>query len=103
MSFSTLRDIFTSRRLDVDYAVRSLLFLESPSNVKEYLTNVHLVAFHGFDLNKEKRWRGYPCKSNQVAPIIQKNLTNPGYMNKYAAKLSFDISRFMEFLDAYTK
>lgn len=101
MSFSTLRDIFAGR-VGVDSCVRSVLFLKSPSNVKKYLKNVHLLVFHGYDDRKNERWKEYPCSQN-VAPILEKDFSDPVFMDKYALKLSFDIARFMEFLEGYTK
>ena len=101
MSFSTLRDIFAGR-LDVDSCVRSVLSMKSPSNVKKYLRNVHLAVFYGYDDKKNERWKDYPCGQN-VSPILEKDLSDPVFMDKYALRLSFDIARFMEFLEGYTE
>lgn len=38
-----------------------------------------------------------------IVPIRDKDLSNPKFMNKQANKLSFDISRFTEFLSGYNK
>jgi len=101
MSFSALRDIFIGRA-DTDYCVRSLLFLKSRSNAKNYLTNVHLVAFPGRDSQKNKRWKNYPHSEKQnVTPILQKHLLDSDFIDKHSERLSFDISRFTEFLDGY--
>lgn len=100
MSFSSLRDIFIGR-LGPDYCVKSLLFLKSPKNVKEYLVGIHKVAFPDGDLNKNKRWRAY-IRVPSVIPIRERNLSNPNFIDNQANKLSFNISRFIEFLDGYT-
>jgi len=104
MSFSALRDIFIGR-LNADYCVKSLLFLKSPNNVKKYLTGIHYVVFPDGDARKMKKWRAYPRVKGapNVIPIRGRDLSNPDFMNKQADKLSFDISRFIEFLDGYTK
>lgn len=101
MSFSGLRDIFIGR-LGADHCVRSVLFLKSPKNVKEYLIGIHKVTFPDGDEYKNKRWYSVTGTQN-VIPISEKDLSNVGFMNKQAHKLSFDISRFIEFLSAYTK
>ena len=101
MSFSGLRDIFIGR-LGTDYCVRSVLFLKSPKNVKEYLVGIHKVTFPDGDESKNKRWHSVTSTPN-VIPISEKDLSNVGFMNKQAHKLSFDISRFIEFLSGYTK
>lgn len=104
MSFSGLRDIF-SGRLGTDYCVKSLLFLKSPNNAKEYLVGIHKVAFPDGDTNKNQRWFAYPSVKGtpNVIPIRERDLSNPMFMDKQADKLSFDISRFTEFLSGYTK
>lgn len=104
MSFSGLRDIFIGR-LGADYCVRSVLFLKSPKNVKEYLVGIHKITFPDGDKSKNKRWHAYHSVTGtqNVIPIREKDLSNVRFMNKQANKLSFDISRFIEFLSGYTK
>lgn len=104
MSFSGLRDIF-SGRLGTDYCVKALLFLKSPNNAKEYLIGIHKVVFPDGDESKNERWLAYPrvVGAPNVIPIREKDLSNPKFMDKQADKLSFDISRFTEFLSGYTK
>lgn len=104
MSFSGLRDIFIGR-LGADYCVRSVLFLKSPKNVKQYLVAIHRVAFPDGDEVKNEKWFAYPnvAGTPNVVPIREKDLHNPRFMKKQANKLSFDISRFIEFLSGYTK
>jgi hypothetical protein len=104
MSFAVLRDIFAGR-FGTDYCVKSLLFLKSPNNVKEYLVGIHKVTFPDGDKDKNKKWRAYPrvVGTSYVIPIREKDLSNPLFMNKQADKLSFDISRFTEFLTGYNK
>jgi len=41
--------------------------------------------------------------TSNVIPIRESDLSDPEFMDKQADKLSFDISRFTEFLDGYTK
>ena len=104
MSFSALRDIF-SGRIDSDYFVKALLCLKSPNNAKEYLVGIHKVTFPDGDKNKNQRWAAYPqvADTPNVIPIRVSDLSNPEFLDKQAVKLSFDISRFTEFLDGYTK
>lgn len=104
MSFSALRDIFIGR-VGADYCVKSLLFLKSPDNVKEYLIGIHKVAFPDGDTSKNEKWRAYPNVKGapNVIPIRERDLSDPKFMSKQANKLSFDISRFIEFLAGYTK
>lgn len=104
MSFSALRDIFAGC-VGADYCVRSVLFLKSPNNVKEYLIGAHKVAFQRGDSGKSKRWQAYPriAGALNVRPIKNRDLTNREFMKNHANKLSFDISRFIEFLTGYTK
>jgi len=104
MSFSDLRDIFIGS-VGADYCVKALLFLKSPSNVKEYLTGIHKVTFPDGEKRKKEKWRAYPRVKGKpnVIPIKEKDLSNLEFMNKQADKLSFDISRFTEFLAGYNK
>ena len=102
--FSALRDIFAGR-LGTDNCVRSLIFLRSPSNTKEYLKCIHRITYADEDISKNEIWRAYPNISGvqRVEPIRKKDLTSSRFMNKQANKLSFDMSRFSEFLIGYTK
>ena len=104
MSFSGLRDIFVGRT-GADYCVRSILFLKSPKNVKQYLIGIHKVAFPDGDKSKNEKWHAYPhvIGAQNVNPIREADLSDSVFMNKQADKLSFDISRFAEFLGGYAK
>lgn len=104
MSFSALRDIFIGR-LDADYCVKSLLSLKSSNNAKEYLVTVHRNTFPSGDTSKDERWRVYPSLPGRqsVMPIHEKDLSSSKFMDMQSNKLSFDISRFVEFLMGYTK
>ena len=104
MSFSAIRDIFIGR-LSADYCVKSLLFLKSPSNVKEYLIGIHKVTFPKGDAQRKERWAAYPHVKGapNVVPIKESDLSDPEFMSKQADKLSFDVARFIEFLAGYTK
>jgi hypothetical protein len=103
MSFSALRDVFIGRS-DADYCVRSIIFLKSEVNAKNYLRNVHEVAFTSGDSYKDERWGSYPAvRRQQTTPIKTKDLNDSEFMGKQARRLYFDVSRFVEFLDGYMK
>lgn len=104
LSFSDLRNIFMGA-VGAEYCAKALLFLKSPYNAKEYLTGIHKVAFPNGDTRKKEKWNAYPkIKSSlNVNPIQEKDLSDPEFMKKQANKLSFDISRFTEFLTSYNE
>lgn len=104
MSFSSLRDIFLGR-LDANFCTKTLLSLKSPNNAKEYLRRVHKVIFPQEDKRKKERWNRYPRVEGapKIAPILEKDLSNSLFINRQTNKLSFDISRFTEFLDGYAR
>jgi hypothetical protein len=104
MSISVLRDIF-SGRVGEGNCVRAILFLKSPKNAKEYLRCIHNVVFPDGDLSKEKKWQGYSeiTHISSVIPIKGKDLADRKFMNEIAEKLSFDISRFIDFLSGYAE
>jgi len=102
MSFSALRDIFLGRA-DADQCVQDLLSLKSPNKTRQYLVKVHEIVFPFGDRNKNKRWNIYSDASSSVSPIKEKNLSDREFMKKQANKLSFDISRFTDFLAGYTQ
>lgn len=92
-------------KVGLDYCAKALLFLKSPNNAKEYLTGIHKVVFPHGDSSKEERWDAYlhVVKALGVTPITDEDLANTKFMSRQADKLSFDISRFTEFLTGYTK
>lgn len=102
MSFSALRDIFVGR-VGTGDCVEALLSLKSPNKARQYLVRVHNVVFPDGDIYKNERWKVYPCGSSSIIPINERNLSDPEFMKKQADKLSFDISRFTDFLAGYTK
>lgn len=102
LSFAGLRDLFLGR-LDANYCVKSLLSLKSPSNAKEYLVAIHERTFPNGDTRKTEKWREYPNRPASVTPIKNLHLTDPKFLAKQADKLSFDISRFIEFLMGYNQ
>ena len=103
VSFSSLRDIFVGR-IGADYCAKALLFLRSPNNVKEYLAGIHKIAFPRGDADKVRKWSAYTHVSRpQAVPIVKSDLLDPEFLNRHSNKLSFDISRLIEFLVGYTK
>jgi len=88
-----------------DYCVKAILFLKSPKSVKEYLTGIHKITFPDGDNDKNRKLSAYPHieRTPNVTPIRERDLSNPRFMKKQADKLSFDISRFAEFLSGYDK
>lgn len=95
-----------SGRVNATFCVKSILSLKSPKNAQKYLTRLHnIIAFPEMSADdiKMRRWDEYPsAKGIQVVkPIRRKDLSNPVFMKKIANKLSFDISRFTEFLAGY--
>jgi len=104
VSFSGLHDIF-SGRLGSNYCVKSFLYLKSPQNARKYLTAIHKITFKDGDRSRDEKWQSYPQIKDAppVTPIREKELSSPIFMNKQSDKLSFDISRFTEFLSGYDK
>ena len=104
VSFTGLRDIFMGR-LGANYCVKAVLFLKSPKNVKQYLVAIHKFSFPDGDIGKKERWSIFPKVkvAPNVTPIREKDLRNGKFMSTQAEKLSFDISRFVEFLSGYTR
>lgn len=95
-----------------DAIIRAILHLKSPNTAQKYLAAIHRTTFIDGDLSKNKKWDSYPPppvrrdkhnNQQKVMPIRKEDLTNPKFMKKRAIKLSFDISRFTEFLTGYTK
>jgi hypothetical protein len=85
--------------------VKSLLYLKSPQNTKQYLIAIQRIKFKEGDKSRNERWGKYPpIRGGQLTvPINQEDLLTPAFMNKRSNKLSFDISRFTEFLSGYNK
>jgi len=102
MSFSALRDIFIGS-IGADYCVKALLWLKSPNNIKKYLLGIHKITFPEGDTIKSKIWYAYPRIEGapNVTPIKSRDLSDSNFMNKQANKLSFDISRFIEFYTSH--
>jgi len=92
--------------VDATFCVKSILSLKSPKNAQKYLTRLHnIIAFPEISADdiKMRRWDKYPSVKgiHIVKPIRRKDLSNSVFMKKIANKLSFDISRFTEFLAGY--
>lgn len=104
MSYSSLLELFTGRLGSQDCA-RYVLSLKSPQRAKKFLAKRHDVLFPEGDMEKLGRWSRYPKIRGvfQTKPVTSKDLSNGEVMTKIADKLSFDISRFVEFLSAYNK
>jgi hypothetical protein len=79
--------------------------LQSPRFAKTYLVNIHKIAFPKGDDYKKQKWKEYPLSKGipQSKPITCRNLSNTKFISEMAEKLSFDISRFLEFLSGYYK
>ena len=83
--------------------MKSLLLLKSPSNAKQYLLAIHKRTFPNGDRRKTEKWREYTNRPTSVLPIKNLHLTNDEFLSEQANKLSFDISRFIEFLMGYNQ
>lgn len=105
MSFSGLSDLFEGRVGSRD-CLASLLSLKAPENAREYLYNRHKRVFPRVDSYKDaaKRWQQYPFGAmKNVRPILDSDIADLEFTKKIAEKLSFDISRFTDFLDGYAR
>ena len=104
MSFSDLHDIF-SGRIGSNYCVKSLLYLKSSRGAKEYLAAIHKITFEKGDISRRQKWSKYPHlrKGPPVDIISERDLLSSAFLNIRSDKLSFDISRFTEFLAGYNK
>jgi len=95
-----------SGRVNATFCVKSVLSLKSPQNAQKYLSRLHNdIAFPvmSADEIKMKRWNSYPSVKGvqTVKPIRSRHLSDSTFMKRIANKLSFDISRFTEFLAGY--
>jgi hypothetical protein len=80
--------------------------LKAPENAKEYLIERHKRVFSRVDSYRKimERWQAYPSISAaNIKPILEKDLSDLKFISRLAEKLSFDISRFTDFLEAYAK
>jgi hypothetical protein len=115
MSFSELRDILGARE-NVNQCVRAIFALKSPQNVADYLVNIQRKAFYfaydygpredkTIDKYKKEKWAQYnfPQKGMQLGPLTSEILLDTEELSSISEKLSFNISRFTEFLSCYNK
>lgn len=104
MSYAGLLELFTGR-LGSQECVRYVLSLKSPQKVEKFLIKRHEIIFPKGDKEKLEKWGSYPKIEgiSQIKPVTSKDLSNGEFMAKMADKLSFDISRFTEFLSAYNE
>jgi len=104
MSYSSLLELFTGR-LGAQKCVKYVLSLKSPQKVKKFLISRHEIIFPKGDKEKNEKWDSYPKIERilQIKPVSSKDLSDGEFMTKMANKLSFDISRFTEFLSGYNK
>jgi len=106
MSFSGLSDLFEGR-VGSRECLRFLLSLKAPENAQEYLLKRHKKVFCNVDSYKDiaKRWTDCPYTTTirNVRPIMDSDLSHPDFTKKLAEKLSFDISRFTDFIEGYAK
>lgn len=110
MSSSRLYDIFSGRSGE-GHCVRAIMSLESPRNAMNYLKNIHKIFEQEYsyisedgDQIKNKKKEGYLGHEEwpNITPIMKKDLADSEFMEKQSKILSFDISRFIEFLAGYT-
>jgi hypothetical protein len=105
MSFSGLSNLFEGKGSRRNLAF--LLSLKSPESAKGYLLEIHKRVFPNADSYERiaKRWQSYPSASiaRSVKPVLESDLANPEFTNKLAEKLSFDISRFTDFIEGYAR
>ena len=68
--------------------------------MKKFLIRRHEILFPEGDLKKSQKWGSYPGNqvASQIQPVTSKDLSDGDFLTKTANKLSFDISRFTEFL-----
>jgi hypothetical protein len=105
MSFSGLSDLFEGRVGSRECLV-FLLSLKAPESAREYLYDSHKRVFPYADSykNASKRWQEYPCSAiKNVKPVLDSDMANLEFTKKIAEKLSFDISRFTDFIDGYAR
>lgn len=104
MSYSGLLELFTGR-LEPQKCVKYVLSLKSPKMMKKFLTKRHEILFPEGDRKKSQRWGSYPIHEelSYMKPVASKDLSNGEFLTKTANKLSFDISRFTEFLSGYNR
>jgi hypothetical protein len=104
MSYSGLLELFTGR-LNPQECVRVVLSLKSPQRMKKFLIKRHEILFPKGDRYKIRKWNSYPKikGTSQIVPVTSKSLLDGDFMTKMANRLSFDISRFTEFLSAYNR
>jgi len=106
VSFSGLSDLFEGR-VGSRECLAFLLSLKAPENAKEYLLERHKRVFRYVDSYEKiiERWQSYPSISaaRNIRPVLDSDLLNPEFTNKLAEKLSFDISRFTDFIEGYGK
>jgi len=52
-----------------------------------------------------EKWKSYPTASvaMNVKPVLDNDLSNPEFTGKLAEKLSFDISRFTDYIEGYAR
>jgi hypothetical protein len=103
VSFSELREIFAGR-WGTNYCVKTILCMKSPKTCKKYLTKINSLTSIS-EKYKLMKWSKYqlPKGTPQINPIRDADLLNSGFVSKIANKLSFDISRFTDFLLGYNK
>lgn len=104
MSYSGLLELFTGR-IEAQKCVNYVLSLKSPQKVRKFLISRHEILFPKGDKKKDEKWDSYPKIKGilQIKPVTSKDLSDGEFMTKMANKLSFDISRFTEFLSGYNE
>lgn len=105
MSFSGISNLFNGRG-DETKRVTMLLSLKSPKNAKSYLIEKHREINCYVDSYEKilNRWKVCPSvKFNNVKPILFADLQKSHITSKIADTMSFDISRFIDFIEGFAK
>ena len=95
-----------SGRSDANELFSTLLSLKSPKNAKDYLikTQRRINCYANSYDNILERWKKCPCaKMNNIRPIVDRDLLRSNVISKCAKNMSFDVSRFIDFLEGYAK
>ncbi len=105
MSFSGLSNLFNGRAGATE-CVAMLLSLKSPKNAKTYLIEKHKEINCYVDSYERilDRWKVSPSiKFNNVKPVLFSDLQKSHITSRIADNMSFDISRFIDFIEGYAK
>jgi hypothetical protein len=105
MSFSGLSNLFNGR-VGATNCLAMLLSLKSPKNAKKYLIQKHreINCYASSYKDILTRWKSCPSSANSnIKPILDTDLEKSQVTNKIAETMSFDISRFIDFIEGYAR